>query len=255
MGLGINAANDPDFKEYQLSQQTGWEFIEPISDDAKIAELKTEFGRWIIANGLRELVETFALFLDQVNHVCLLMATKTGMMPAAQAKKKANQFAHGGIEAKLEFLKRDFGIDIVHGERLASIAQARNCLTHRSGTVSPRDCPPDSQLLTVGWIGLDIYAQTPAGETISLFPLPSGLVLECGTKIMARPAERSRTFSLGSRVVLSARDLAEICQFVLTTTDQVLGATEQFARKQGIPVSTPKPPEPKTPDAKPEDDH
>ena len=40
MGLGINAANNPDFKQYQLADVTGLEFIEPISDEKILSILK-----------------------------------------------------------------------------------------------------------------------------------------------------------------------------------------------------------------------
>ena len=70
MGLGINAANKSDFKQYELANFTGLEFIEPISDEKTLDEFKSEFGRWIIGNGLRELIETFCIFLDEIHVVC-----------------------------------------------------------------------------------------------------------------------------------------------------------------------------------------
>ncbi|MDP2744700.1 MAG: hypothetical protein Q8P00_06525 [Dehalococcoidia bacterium] len=69
MGLGINAANNPDFRQYELAKITSLEFIEPISDEKTLTNFKTEFGRWVIGNGLRELIETFCVFLDEIHLV------------------------------------------------------------------------------------------------------------------------------------------------------------------------------------------
>jgi hypothetical protein len=134
MGLGINAATKSDFKQYELANFTGLEFIEPISDEKTLDEFKTEFGRWIIGNGLRELIETFCIFLDEIYFVCLLIATNKGQISKDQFPKKNAKFRHFGLKDKISYLNNDFDLKIPQSNYLISINQARHCLTHENNT-------------------------------------------------------------------------------------------------------------------------
>ena len=112
MGLGINAARNPNFKQYELATITGFEFIEPISDEQILINFKTEFGHWIVGNGLRELIETFCVFLDQIHFVCLLVAASCGKIKKAQIQKKNLDFRHYGLKDKIIILSKDFDVTI-----------------------------------------------------------------------------------------------------------------------------------------------
>ena len=171
MGLGINAANNPDFKQYELAKLTGFEFIEPISDERTLAGLKTEFGRWIVGNGLRELIETFCIFLDEIHVACLWMSASCHKIPLNQIQTQDKKFRHKGLKDKLPHLKNTYNVTLTQPDFMISINQARHCLTHRQGSVGARDCL-DSERLVVSWRGCEIYAETPSGEIISLSPMP-----------------------------------------------------------------------------------
>jgi len=239
MGLGINAANNPDFKQYELAKFTGLEFIESISDDNTLNEFKTEFGRWIVGNGLRELIETFCIFLDEIHLVYLWVSITKGQISKDQFQRINKKFRHYGIKDKLKQLNDDFGIAITQSEYLLSINQARNCLTHRRGVVGSEDCPNGKELI-IKWKGIDIYAETPSGERISLFPIPDGgVLLSEGGKIVASFPERIKIFPLGSLVTFLPRELAEICNFTLIQTNEVIRVIEEYARKNDIPVTKP----------------
>lgn len=237
MGFGINAASNPDFKQYELAKITSLEFIEPISDEKTLNAFKTEFGRWVIGNGLRELMETFCVFLDEIHFVCLLIAVTKGIISNEQFHKQNMKFRHSGLKDKLGYLDSDFGITIVDSGYLLTVNQARHCLTHRRGIVGNEDCLDNKELL-VKWRGIDTYAETKSGEKISLFPMPEGgVLLPEGGRIMAAFSERTRIFPRGSLVDLSPRDLAEICHFILSQTNEVIRVIEDYARKSGIPVT------------------
>jgi len=241
MGFGINAANNPDFRQYELAKITSLEFIEPISDEKTLTDFKTEFGRWIVGNGLRELIETFCVFLDEIHLVCLLVATSAGKISKDQFQTKNAGFRHYGLKDKLKHLNDDFGVATGQSDYLMSINQARNCLTHRRGIVGIEDCLNGKELI-VRWKGIDTYAETPSGERISLFPMPGGGVLLAeGGKIMAAFPERTKMFPLRSLITFSPRDLSEICHFTLNQTNEVICAIEEHARNSGIPVTTPEP--------------
>jgi hypothetical protein len=239
MGLGINAANNPDFRQYELAKITSLEFIEPISDEKILTDFKTEFGRWVVGNGLRELIETFCIFLDEIHLVCLLMATSTEQISKDQFQTQNVKFRNYGLKGKLAHLNDDFNVTIGQSDYLMSINQARHCLTHRRGIVGTEDCFNGKELI-VRWKGIDTYAETPSGERISLLPVPEGgVILSEGSKIMAAFPERTKIFPLGSLVTFSPRELAEICHFTLNQTNEVICAIEEYARNSGIPVIKP----------------
>lgn len=74
MGLGLNAAYDENFQKYELTDITQIQIIRPNADSQTLKHYKEEFSLWIISCGLRELIETFAVFLDEINNSCILMA-------------------------------------------------------------------------------------------------------------------------------------------------------------------------------------
>lgn len=240
MGLGINAANNPALRDYQLVKEIGLQFIEDTSDENTINFFKSEFGRWIVSNGIRELIETFSAFLDEVNHACLIIAVGTGQIPSNRFSPLDKRFRHSGLNDKISLLKDAFSVSTNKPEYLLSINQARHCLTHRRGIVGSEDCLLENKL-SVKWVGIDVFAQKPSGDKVPLIPFPEeGVILEAGGKIMAAPCEREMVFSLGSLITFSPRDLAEFCLFVLQLTDEVIHKTEEYAKTRGIPLSTPK---------------
>jgi hypothetical protein len=56
MGLGLNAAYDENFKNYQLAPITQIEIISSNLNDSSISHLKKEFAIWIIAPSVRIVV-------------------------------------------------------------------------------------------------------------------------------------------------------------------------------------------------------
>lgn len=239
MGLGINAANNPDFKQYELTQITNFEFIEPISDEKTLNNFKTEFGRWIVINGLRELIETFCVFLDEIHLACLFVALTIGQIPKDRFQSQNMKFRHYGLNDKFTHLNNDFNVSIKLSDYLVSINQARHCLTHRRGIVGIEDCLNRKELI-VRWKGIDIYAETPSGEKISLLPLPEERpILIKGSEVKLEFQEHSKIFPLKSIVTFSPRDLAEICNFTLMQINEINRSTLEYAKNSGIPVTEP----------------
>jgi len=237
MGLGLNAANDPDFKQYELTNLTQIQIIPPDADEKTLSHFKTEFGHWIVANGLRELIETFSVFLDEVHSACLQIGVSCNQIPADEFESRDRKFRHGGLHEKLTYLQDHFGIGTKHQDSLISINQARHCLTHRRGVVGKEDCS-DGKELIVKWLGFDIYAEIPTGETISLQPVPEGGVfLPDGGQIMLKGSERIMAFPLHNLVTFSPRDLAEICNLVLSATTEIIVSAQTYATNNGIQLA------------------
>lgn len=240
LGLGVNVSRDPDFKKYQLSDFTSLRIIPDDLGDDEVRKIKEAFEIWIIANGLRELAETFALFLDRIHTSCLLMATSKNALDPDDANTFGPAFERKGIEQKLATLRNRFAVSTDKENYLASINRARNCITHRNGRVGPEDVGNDDTFRLTWW-ALDFYVETPNGEKHHLKPPypENGIYLEDGGTIMMKVTDRTIEYPIGHYVRLSPSDLSEICLLFQLSTTEVVKSTIQYAEGIGIEVKAP----------------
>jgi|LGOV01.1.fsa_nt_gb hypothetical protein len=238
LALGVNSARDPKLVNYMLPGDVLLQFFPQSLGQEDIAHLKTEYEKWVILAGLRELIETFAVYLDGIHWMGLTIAVNKGDMSSEQAGDFGRTFERKGIEYKLKKLKNRFQIESDKGKYLISINKARNCLAHRRGVVAPLDTNPDG-ILKVMWWAADIFAATPEGKEISLMPplTDGGLLLEQGGDIKLRFVDRDREFHLGQALELTPRDLSEICFLVNFAAREIMGSTMQHARTQGVQIT------------------
>jgi hypothetical protein len=241
MGLGLNAAHDPAFKNYQLSNVPNIEtnairveLIPSNVNDETLSHFKKEFGVWVIANGLREVIERYAAFLDSVHHACLVMACNKQKLKPADPEKLDRSFRFKGIEDKLCELERRFGIKPKHPDYIVSINQARNCLTHRLGQVGLEDCK-GGKALEIKWVGMDLQIQLESGKIISLNKKESEhIVLREPGSLQMKFVERLKSFPFRSFVTFQMPELAEICKFLLGSIQEVSASAIQYANSIGI---------------------
>jgi hypothetical protein len=240
MGLGLNAAYDKDFKDYRLSKITKVELVSSDASEEQIERFKKDFSYWIIGNGLRELTETFNIFLDRLHDACLLFTIikAGGLSTQEEVRAAAKKFHRGGLLDKLVTLKKEFEIEPNNLEYLISINKARNCLTHRRGIVGELDVGDDRKL-HLKWRGMEAFVKTPDGEEIIL--LPGGLtepleLKEGGGNLMLRFPDRAKTFALGDQLILTPSELTELGHLVLQETDAINAGGIAYAKKLGIPM-------------------
>src|SRR3989337_2832304 len=122
MGLGENAARAEQFTQYQLSD-SAFSISSDKLDDKSIAHIKEEFEKWVISNGLTEIVESFCLFLDEVYRSCLLMATNKKRIVSNDVRKFGVDFEKVGVKGKLETLRSMFNVTSDKEKYLGSINQ------------------------------------------------------------------------------------------------------------------------------------
>lgn len=139
MGLGLNAAYDKNFKNYQLVPITQIEVIPSNLNDNSISHLKNEFAVWIIAGGLNELIEGFESFLERIHLIPLVIKLKNGTMTHLEARKERKMFTYSGLKDKLSLLREKHNLILESTPYLESLAYARNCFTHRHGIVAEAD--------------------------------------------------------------------------------------------------------------------
>jgi len=150
MGFGVNVVEDHQFKSYQLYEHTAYLGLLPTpKDDVELEVWKNEFGKWVVANGLREVTESLNAFLDKVNWVCLLFEILKGKTPQNEADKLHKKYLKMGMEEKISNLELKYGLEIKEKSVLLSINRARNCLTHRRGIVGRKDLLGDAKTMEV----------------------------------------------------------------------------------------------------------
>ena len=228
MGLGVNASLDTEFTNYQLTHLTKIQIVPNVTPEV-VTHFKDEFKIWIEANGFRELVETFSKYIDALHQTCLVISNGT--------EEQQKTFEQQGFPNKLNLLDTRFSVGPKHIDYLKSLNKARNCLTHRRGIVGQEDFTVGNSL-SVLWLGMDLYVETPAGEKHMLNAIPEGgLLLPDGGSVMMQMMERERTFAIDSQVKFSTLDLAEICWFFDREARSAIASAIEFAKKSGVTVN------------------
>jgi hypothetical protein len=101
LGLGVNAALDSNFSKYQLTDIAQIQLLPEHVDAKTLSHFKEEFKTWVVGNGLRELVETFSVFLEQLHEACFLIDNYTVPITLQRLAKEQSTFAEYGLPKSL----------------------------------------------------------------------------------------------------------------------------------------------------------
>lgn len=214
LGLGINAANDERLQDIHLPHDpTETIMLEFLPDETPLEQLeiyKKDFAQWITGNALRELIEFFGFYLDEV-YLAALAVTRG--ITLSEIKDKTRSFEGKGPIEKLKKLEAE-DIKTNFSDILESINKARNCLTHRSGLVGKgfrgSDDLNDGNNLTIRWNFMEGIILLKDGTEVPYFEgIAAGLTLQDGTPVI-RKIQRQRTIPKGQIVELSTREIHEI---------------------------------------------
>jgi hypothetical protein len=234
LGLGVNAARDKTFTSYQLPENDYLKLVPENVSDGELSDFKENFEKWIISNGLRELIESFGVFLDRIHQACLLFATNVGQISPRDAEKYGVAFEKKGVEGKLNKLHTLFNVLTNKEKYFPSINQARNCITHRRGVVGVEDLKGNDDLQLIWW-AMDTIVQLPDGKEIPLIPIPKGgIYLKDGGTVCIKIRDRNRVYALGEIVELNPVDINEICFLVSLATNEIVASTVAYAKSIGI---------------------
>ena len=235
IGIGINTVLDNERLNYELTKITQIQLVPPNVDDKTQKHFKDEFSNWIIANGLRELIETFKVFLDSLHHACFLMASSKGQF-TEEAELFDRRFPKEGLPNKLTLLNDRFRVNPKYPEYLQTINKARNCLTHRRGIVGLEDCNDDNDL-KINWLGIDVFIEEPNGNKTFINEIPEGgLLLSEGGEVKLQFMERDKRINRGMAIKFTPRELAEICYYFLMESGNTCSAAVDFTKSIGIPL-------------------
>lgn len=238
MGMGVNCANNADSIDIDLPEAAYLRLLPEDLPESTLEEAKVEFGVWIVSNGLRELIDTFDVFLGRTYDAALTVeswnAAQTGRQTnQASPDERSRQFSWFGTAKRLAALDDQFGISTGFSADVVSIRKARNCLTHRLGMVGREDVNQAGELV-VQWHTAELYGVNPDGTDFvpSLEQLP--IRFPVGSPVKVRHALREKRFSLGERLVLSAGELKHICYMFRLAIDEARGSFVQYAQRMGV---------------------
>lgn len=237
MGLGVNAAIDDGFRKYQLTSLTNIQLVPDNVPEETLKHFKEEFRLWIEAAGFRELADTFANYLDSVHHTCLVMKATSEKTSLTDIQDIHRKYRDEGFPNKLNVLSQRFSVAPTNSHYLLSLSRVRNCLTHRRGIIGDEDLRGEAEF-SAKWLGLDVFIEEPDGTRHPLNETPpEGLFLANGGSVMLGRNERNRTFKRDDELILSTRDLAEVCWFYELEARAVLKSVLEFAERLGIKAS------------------
>lgn len=243
MGLGLNAAHREDFNDYQLSKlpvlpgQTGpsIDFFPSDLPLERVREFKTQFAGWITGCGLRELLEHYALYLDQIHNIALQLFQLNGKLGTIDPVKAQAEFnGRYGVPKKLEVLADRFGVSTEHSGSVDSLYQARNCFTHDLGIVLPKRCVSADNIFEISWTTFVLKAKGADGSESTLIdligkPTEQEMTIGAGFELVRR------RFSAFEHLMLSQQDLWEICFFFSNfAIPSVMASFRAFMATEGV---------------------
>jgi hypothetical protein len=242
MGLGVNAALDPDYDKFSLPDVPYIQLLPDNLPNDTVEGIKREFAVWIVSNGLRELIETWDVFLDRLYHAALSgeywqQSRHAPSLSPDSFTKRANAFPRKGTSEKLVMLRDQFGISLQFQPEIESIKQARNCLTHRMGVVGPEDVDTGG-LLMVCWRSPELFGRNEDGSefvpSLGSFPID----FPPGSGVMFRNAPRTKIGSIGDRLTFTPAELKEICYTFRIAVEHTRESFTAFVTRIGGTVSS-----------------
>lgn len=236
LGFGINAARDERLKDFTLSREIEMQFLPATLNEQQVADSKHDFEQWVIANGLRELTEGFSVFLDRLFENSII-ASMNGQPVTPELQARTADFKNKGLPGKQQRLREDFGIKSEFSASLKSLYEARNCLSHERGIVSPT-WYNTADGLEISWRAMELLVVRDDGSE-QLVELKKGApAIEGPGTVALRAITRTRKFKAGNVVTLSVKELAEICAFVYLAADSFVFPAIAYAKTKGVVISS-----------------
>lgn len=116
------------------------------------------------ANGLRDLIETFSIFLDRLYEPFFVL--NKGFDGNGKRLSPPKVYERRGITDKLDTLSRILEISETDRKVLVSLNQARNCFAHRRGVVGEPDVDPKVGHMTLVWTAFQFEIEEPDGNVV-----------------------------------------------------------------------------------------
>ncbi|MCF6127338.1 hypothetical protein EN904_16300 [Mesorhizobium sp. M7A.F.Ca.CA.001.07.2.1] len=236
MGVGTNAiAVDPPISHI-LSDNVQFHFVPPDPSDEMKRHYLEEFESWTIGNCLRDLADSFSMFLTEAFFIHLLLQTMT--YSESEDLKAKRKFEKLNVGAQYSWLALDLQLRPDLGEMFETFRLARNCLSHRMGNVTLEDAP--SGELRIRWCLFGASVVGEDGQSVLMDNATIGTdqsFVARGGPIMLGMHWKERAFPVGTAIRLSRHDLSEMCMGVTLVAEHVVQKLIEYTRAKGVPVN------------------
>ncbi|PDS54676.1 hypothetical protein CO663_33860 [Rhizobium anhuiense] len=232
MGVGLNASEQVPPISHVLSRDTGPGVIlvkEELSDQER-SDVANEFGKWVRANGIRELLETFSVYLTEIYNVVFMVETAYG--DGTKRTMAVSRFERLGINDQIEELRRFIPISDERRDILKSLNQARNCYAHRRGLIGAPDIDPGTNHFELQWLRLRYQILLEDGTVIPEEKVV-GAYLEKEGVLQIQPVIERHRYSHGDELVIPKDELKHLCLCVHIIGQSIGEETVNFALASG----------------------
>lgn len=198
--------------------------------------LKGQTERWILGCAVRDAVELLSDSLVDARRILGIWSMHGKVLPSEDVNRNLSEadaaFARMGLPQKLAALqsKHAFGLEEEARLMAASLQQARNCLTHRGGTVDPIDLKGRPSLV-VQWKEFAILA----GRLDAPRRLKKGGMAQAGEEVRVGRIKEVREFPPGTEMAFDVDDVGSICQTIVLIAEHIGARLQERKTHAGLP--------------------
>jgi hypothetical protein len=225
MCFGSLGIRDGDFLFAELRGKLKIQIVPEPMPPNKLSHYAEQFRAWVIGNGLRELVEIFSQFLDEV-YVHALQTTTL-----SDQGNRQKTFENAALRTKIRRLRQEMNIEGTYAQHFESLVAVRNALTHGVGVVRLRDCTLADEL-AVSWRGVEAYFVAANGVRYRIGDHPFGVELREPLETVF--LNREKRWKLGERVELTSGELTEICFMANHEAIDILQSLREFGLRHNV---------------------
>jgi hypothetical protein len=209
-----------------------------------LPKLKEEAAMRVTRAAFRDAMEAVGNPLEQARRVLAVWSKKEqhekGKQVVLDFEDEALKFQSMPLSEKITFLEKRYGLKLDSDaiETILNLNRARNCVVHRFGHITERDCDAGGTM-KVGW---KEYAVLEAATVEDLEGMQNvrrvkiGDIIQGGHHMAIRRLPKLREYARGERIQLSAQDLSDICNTVYLFAMQVQDALRRHGLSMGIPM-------------------
>ncbi len=235
MGVGLNASEHNPPVSHLLGQdgQQQIHLVKQELNENEKSHVATEFGKWVQANGLRELLETFSIFAHQLYSIIFLIKQTKKQLDKEFNKCRPEKFDRMGIGVQIKRMSEVVTVSESDVRIIHSLNKMRNCYAHRQGRVGVADLDEGNTTFQVLWSALQLVIREQDGNVVSGNDI-IGKVFEKGGAVLLAVREKSKDFVPGAELILEKQELKEICLCVLSIGERLFREPVSVARNAGI---------------------
>lgn len=208
-------------------------------------EVRRYWRTWVLRGGFRDVAETLATTLEETHRILALWSILPKESPqggsvkwavVAQMNKDVAAFHTKNLPDKLATLAKQYAFAFPDSTKaqLLSINAARNCLVHRSGTISEKDLDSGTQTFTLRWKAYCPYIKDSTGERPMVLPFTTSETDE--THLILKTEEKVKVFNFGEALELASEEFSWIAWTQLDASQWAARRLEEIGRAQGLDI-------------------